>query len=184
MDLKTIIEAEKVHLETKETYNTIHLYCVNEKFFRAFNFSAWLGSVFMPLLQPTKNNVKYETDIDQTIAYIGFPTTSLSKFTPKETLTDFPAPDHVVLTLKTELITQTFIAEAKENYKNWKNSIQIKKKVSSSKTLKHFLESNDINTIIDEILKYPTESSTLIENTIFLAEIKKKILQIEKNNQI
>ena len=74
--LTEILQQEKQRT-ADETLRQIHLY-PEGGFYRAYEWSAWLCLRYVRQLKPTKRMVK---SVNAPMVFVGFPQTSLSKFT-------------------------------------------------------------------------------------------------------
>lgn len=77
--LKDILEAEKLRTDMAQCLR-INLF-KEGTFYRAYEWSAWLCVRYVQEFKPTHRLLK---DSDDSIVFIGFPVTSLQKYTPEK----------------------------------------------------------------------------------------------------
>lgn len=149
-------------------------------FWRAYDWSAWLLVKFFPSLKITKRQYK---NIDDTTVFVGFPITSLQKFTPEGASVQAIDDKTVAVTLPENLFPEDAdIAALQEDYKNWKQGVPAsdnsKKEYDGEKSV--VVEGHPIRLtdIMRKIMKFPIEQKSFIECTNFLIEVKKDLIEI------
>ena len=86
--LKEILEREKER-GFLEQCGKMHLFREGT-FYRAYEWSAWLCCRYINEFKPTKRELKSE--VGETIVYVGFPITSLSRYVPENAKPLFREP--------------------------------------------------------------------------------------------
>ena len=167
-----------------EDYSVIHLFA-DGSFYRAYDFSAWLCVKFINNFKPTRRAYK---NLNADAVYIGFPLTSLEKWTPlsakvnqlENKSVEFVLPED---TLPSPLNVDILI----EEYSQWKSSIPLSepKQETETKTSveKHAGSGNHQKhlgamSLLMQVLQFPVESKTPLESQQFLLDVKKDILQL------
>ncbi len=79
---KELIENERQHVQAGQTRD-VHLH-KEGTFLRAYDWSAWLCCRYLHDFKVNKRQFK---GIDEPVTYIGFPETSLQKWTPEGAVT-------------------------------------------------------------------------------------------------
>ena len=174
--LKEIIEKEQVRNTSAECY-TIHLFREGT-FYRAYEWSAWLSVRYYTDLKVTHRFVKSGEDI----VFIGFPLTSLERYTPQGAAV-MPVDDKLIdITLSaSDIPTNVSLASMHSDFANWKQSQPL---TEASKKAKEEVERQERNApprltnIMLSILAYPVERHTPMECMSFLSDIKRQISEI------
>ena len=176
--IKDILEAESRH-ETLEQCRTIKMF-QEGTFYRAYEWSAWLCVRYIHEFKATKRQFKNE---GASMVFVGFPVTSLQKFTPENAEVHHNNDGGMIMILpETVFPTETNIQSLQEEFQNWKQSVPLtenaKKEMEQEKysvTGSHPLRITDI---LHQILSYPIEQKSPLDCMSFLAEIKKGIAEI------
>lgn len=170
-----ILEREKRHFEEEDGYRKIYLF-KQGKFLRAYNYSAFLLDRHSPSDIKT-SNVQSKTGKK---IFSGFPEGSIEKFigiegstrevqnsgSPEETIT-VTLPDSVLGSNETP-------ASLLSKYDRWADNVP----VSQKKKPKPELPPNDILSVVKEIVRYPVEQKSLIENTDFLINVRQRLIKL------
>ena len=186
MELKEIIEKE--NHRTEEDLHTIFFHKSGD-WWRAYEWSAYLCSIFPKVGDDTKTLTslhKIENSLDY--VFVGLQLVSFDKYFPsvhKENVINIE--DGILkidasLFLKEHNLPQEYLTE----FKKWKDGITVKKEKrpkGDKKTLFHEYDGKiiphpSLMGIIQEILYYPIENKTPLDNTVFLTEIKGKFLNL------
>ena len=175
-----------------EKWNVIHLFKTGG-FYSAYEWSAWLTSVIayndeVRKQQKDRNPLavtRYELkDSGETFCRIGFPMKSVEKFIPNRN--DFEAEDdkHLIITIElptpkdgTE-ITYERLGDA---FTKWKESFEIKakKEQKNEESKAHPVPvTTQSNGIISQILAYPLDQRTALDNIQFISSLKQQISSI------
>lgn len=151
MDLK-----EKLKLD-KEAVARAMAFFVDGTFYAAYERSAFLATRLLP---PLKVSCRFRKAVNQSVAQVGFPAASLSKFAP-----DFRIEQREGMLL---LLLPPDINFSEDDFLIWKQSLPVSQQSDGPRP-----SSKSQSAIIERILTYPLESRTPIEAMLFLAEIKK-----------
>ena len=179
--LKEILDAESQR-GTLEQCRLIRLY-PEGTFLRAYEWSAWLCFRYVQEFKATKRRFKSE---DVAVVFIGFPVTSLERYTPEgaEVTT---AGDKSVEMLLPERVLQdvTDVSRLGADFENWKDSVPL---TESSKRDARADAAGPAGTctwrpgrltdIMHRILAYPVEQKSPLESMQFLADVKRSIAEI------
>jgi len=176
-ELKEIIDKEKLR-EDKQQFLTVHLY-QDGNFYRAYDWSAWLCVNYIKSDMKVTHRKTKTTDID--FCFVGFPMTSIDKYTPEGARTERTSEKSLDILLEEDLIDDSVSYETLlDAVEKWKNGMPIampsdKKKNKDQTTADYPPEINDV---LREILAYPIESRTPIDNIIFISKLKEVITNI------
>ena len=113
---KELIEKEKDLVEAGQVRD-MHLHREGT-FIRAYDWSAWLACKYLHDFKVNKRTFK---GIDEPVAYIGFPETSLEKWIPEGAVQRLEDEKYLVITLPELMITDTYETMAAA-YNEWKNA--------------------------------------------------------------
>ena len=176
---KELIEQEHHLVQTGQTRD-IHLHREGT-FLRAYDWSAWLCCH----LHDFKVNKRQFKGIDEPVAYIGFPETSLMKWMPEGAEQRVEDDKHLVLTLPEVMVADgpDVLAAA---YEEWKKSIPLtesqpglrkrgggKDVVEDDGNLSS--QSATLTGVMQRILAFPIESRSPLESMTFLADVKRQL---------
>ena len=198
--LSEILTTERDRQE-KEKWNVIHLFKMGG-FYSAYEWSAWLVDVITyndevrkqyKDRQPLVVSRYKIAQTEETFCKVGFPFKSIEKYIP--TRTDFNAEDnkHIVITI--DLPTPKDGSEVtyerlQEAVTKWKDDQPIKEKTKKDKADPKAAATQPAtqpaaaiaapagNGLISQILAYPLDQRTAIENIEFISMLKKQIATI------
>ena len=156
--------------DSSDLQRSIHLF-LDGKFYRAYEWSAWLCCSYINKFQVTHRQVK---SVDTDILFIGFPITSLQKFTPIGSVMESIDEKHVVMLLPETLVKN--IENIKVDFDNWRKTIPIappKGNDMSQSLSDHPVKLTDI---MKKMLDYRVEQHTPIECMLFIADIQKQLI--------
>ena len=151
-------------------------------FLRAYDWSAWLCCRYLHDFKVNKRQFK---DIDEPVAYIGFPDTSLAKWLPEGAEQRMEGEKHLVLTLP-----EVMVSDPPENladaYTEWKEAIPLTESNSGMRKNGGGKDTNlgeamagaapaTLTTIMQRILAFPIESKSPLESMTFLADVKRQL---------
>lgn len=187
-----------------EKWNVIHLFKTGT-FYSAYEWSAWLTAVISfndevrmqtrerQPLAVTRNTIASADG--ETFCKVGFPIRSVDKFIPNRT--DFTPIDDSHLTITIELPQPTDGSEVtyerlSEAFEKWKESQPIKKPKDKDETTDAPKPSAAKNTttqpatimtsgqtgLISQIMAYPLDQRTPMENIEFIRSLKQQIASI------
>ena len=176
--IKDILEIESQR-ETIAQCRMINLF-PEGTFYRAYEWSAWLCMRYIQQFKPTKRQFKNE---EVSLVFVGFPTTSLQKFTPEGAEVSIGEDKSVRIVLaETVFNADTEVKSLHEDYENWKQSVPLsesgKKEIEAEKYGKVGGSPVRLTDIMHKVLAYPIEQKSPMECMAFLAEIKKGIAEI------
>ena len=186
--------SEIISIETQRedlaAMQKIHLW-KEGSFFRAYNWSAWLivnycyteeirnKQVDRKPLSVTKRRFK---NGDSTYCQIGFPVSSLKKFMPSVSLFNPVDDNHTEATLDLqEAWADQTIDTLKASYKAWEDSLEIEDKPQKTNDRETDVSSSSplrIMQIVSQILSYPIERKSPIENTEFISRLKQQLAAV------
>lgn len=118
---------------------------------------------------------------EQSTIFVGFPTTSLPKFTPEGSHVHEIEGGSIVLSLPAEMILSSMDESGmSDSFEQWKLSIPItenqpKKQEEKSSSV---AGTNTITSIMQKIIAYPVESKSPIETMLFLSDVKNSSVYI------
>ena len=187
-----------------EKWNVIHLFKTGT-FYSAYEWSAWLTAVISfndevrmqtrerQPLSVTRNTIASADG--ETFCKVGFPIRSVDKFIPNRT--DFTPIDDSHLTITIELPQPTDGSEVtyerlSEAFEKWKESQPIKKPKDKDETTDAPKPAATKNTttqhatimtsgqsgLISQIMAYPLDQRTPMENIEFISSLKQQIASI------
>ena len=182
-----ILEAEKKR-GTPDQDRVIYLWS-DGSFYHAYNFSAWLCVRYIHEFKATRRVFKNSSKME--IVLIGFPKTSLEKFSPMDAKCEPFGEKNMILTLPPSMVRPAEGSTLEQEYKNWKTTIPIteskesqaassggdsanaplSKKIASSAPM-------SMTGIMKQILEFPVESRSPIECMVFLSDIKGRLSSI------
>lgn len=183
--------------QDKEKWNIIHLFKTGG-FYSAYEWSAWLTAVIAYNDEVRKQHKDRQPlavsrygmkGSDDTFCRVGFPMKSVDKFIP--TRIDFKAEDDKHLIITIELPTPTDGPEVTfermdEAFMKWKESFDVKpqnkykadKDEEITANNNREIEQTGKGGIISQILAYPLDQRTAIENIEFISSLKQQIARI------
>lgn len=165
-----ILDKEQKHLEEPDGYRTIHLY-KQGKFLRAYNYSAFLLNRKSPAeIKATKAQMKQGMKI-----FAGFPEESADKFLAIEGIQKIAdAEGNVSVILPETILEKDETAEnLRTDSENWMKCIQ-----SPTKEPRIESPTGTVLSVVTEIIHYPVEQKTLMENNAFLMNIRQKLIKL------
>lgn len=180
MTLKEIID-----IETRKNIEDLYkIHFINEGgWWRAYEWSALLCRNFPNGLEnKDKLNITHrKTDkIDDGIILVGLQLQSFSKYFPK---LDIPTIENgrIDIDVKDYFSQETFtIDNYKQHLTELKNSIPYKtdKEKSSVAKTENSVSDATIKSIMQEVIAYPLENKTLIDNTLFIRYLKDNLVKL------
>lgn len=175
--LKAILEKESQR-DTPDQYATIHLF-KEGNFFRAYEWSAWLCVRYFPDLKVTHRAMKSGDDI----AFVGFPPTSIERFTPQGATVAEMGEGLVDILLPEEAFPpQADAGQLAALFSDWKRSQPLteasKKRQEAEKAISERNAHPRLTDIMLRILAYPVEQHSPMECMAFLSEVKQQVSEI------
>ncbi len=175
--LKDIFEKERDR-NAADKLAVIHLFREGT-FYRAYEWSAWLMVRYYTEMKVTHRVMKSGEDV----VFVGFPMTSLDRFTPEGALV---APDGESC-LDVTLPATAFPPDAdtgsqQSDFANWKQSqplTEASKKTVTEERLKVERSAHPrLTDVMREIVSYPIEQHSPMECMAFLCQLKRQIADI------
>lgn len=180
MKLTEILETERERATLKQCC-VVHL--VQEGlFYRAYEWSAWLSFRYIKQFKATHRRV--QKNAQDTMVFVGFPTSSLEKYTPEGASVQRLDDNRVQIVLPETVFEPQSTAETlADDFENWKQSVPLtensKKQIEAEK---FGIAASDkplrLTDIMHTILSYPIEQRSPLESMAFLADVKQQISKI------
>lgn len=177
---KELIEEESQRVAAG-TLNEINLHREGT-FLRAYNWSAWLACRY---LHDFKVNKRAFKGIDEPVAYIGFPETSVGKWTPEGAEQVVENEKHLLLRLPEVMLPETS-AEMNAAYRDWLEGLPLTESRSDSHKSPSVSRMSDgeekpsltLTSIMQRILAFPIESRSPLDSMTFLADVKRQLAML------
>ncbi len=175
--LKEILEKEKERISLEQC-SVIHLFREGT-FYRAYDWSAWLSVKYFKELKITHRLLKGGEDV----AFVGFPVTSIERYTPEGASVKTLENNNVDIVLQTSVFPPEAEVQALQNdFGNWKRNQPLteasKKKAEEEKSRAERNAHPRLTDIMLDILSYPIEQHSPMECMFFLSETKQQISEI------
>ncbi|MGM9621429.1 MAG: hypothetical protein ACI3X4_08260 [Bacteroidaceae bacterium] len=176
--IKDIMEIERGRHNPGE-YGKIHIF-QEGSFYRAYQFSAWLCTMYMKDFKVTHRQMK---GIDESVCFVGFPVTSLEKWVPEGAKTEQIAEKHQCIVLSIPVRDEDG-SQMMQQYEEWKSSLPLteakEKDMAKTENKSNHSEPNRLTlfSIAQQVLAYQIESKSPIECMLFLSEIKSNLAKI------
>lgn len=181
---------EAINKEKRETVDDlfkIHLYLESD-WWRAYEWSAYLCNIFPNnldannKLKPTHKDSK---NLENGIILVGLKQGSFTKYLPNVT-PSIVDTKHMVIDVSEQIKDEDITLDSyKDKLTEWKKSVPIKqqsekeKQVTSQTVIvKEQGSKSNIMAIMQEVLAYPIENKTLIENTMFISHLKSELTKL------
>lgn len=149
---------EKLKID-KEAVARAMVFFADGTFYAAYERSAFLASRLLP---PLKVTCRFRKAVDQTVAQVGFPASSLPKYAG-----DLP------LEQREGMLTLQLPADAtfsEDEFEAWKQALPIAKEGDGPKPM-----AKSQTAVMESILTYPLESRRPMETMLFVADLKKRL---------
>lgn len=175
--LKEILEKEKER-GTLEQCTQVHLFREGT-FYRAYEWSAWLCLRYFTELKVTHRLLKGGEDI----VFVGFPITSLDRYTPKGAAVLPSGDKSIEMTLPSDVFAHDVDGDSlRMSFEDWKQCQPLtevsKKKVEEERVRTERNAHPRLTDIMLRILAYPIEQHSPMECMSFLGDIKQQISEI------
>jgi len=149
-------------------------------FYRAYEWSAWLCVRYIQQFKTTKRLLKNE---DTSIVFVGFPVTSLPKYTLEGADVSFGDDKSVCMALPVTVFKDTTDTQQLVNeFENWKQSVPFtdnsKKEIELDKNGGVASHPVRLTDVLHKIMAYPIERKSPLESMSFWAEIKQDISEL------
>lgn len=188
MKLTPALEYEKLRQDA-ESWNKIFLH-KDGKFFRAYEWSAWLIKMFVCTeeLQKERGDVKllaanrYVTKKGEYVS-VGFPLESLSKYMPTFGDVDFENinGDYAEFTVDMGDTAGMTYEELLASFEEWKHSLPEKDTKHNTRTVAGGITQGikddrpGMFQILSQVMSYPLESKTPSDNAEFISMLKRQL---------
>ena len=172
--IKEILEFESDRNEL-EMQHVIHLF-QEGSFYRAYEWSAWLMCRYLHEFKVTHRRMK---GVEQSVALIGFPVTSLSKWVTADIVRHDVSDKHITFTLPEDVFGD--LAEGvnpDDVFNDWKSSHPIVEKASRRPSDADSPQVMSLSMIAQRIMTFPIEAKSPLECYQFLSEIKQQIAKL------
>lgn len=170
-----ILSIEKERSDV-DAIRTIHLF-QEGSFYRAYEWSAWLCHRYIYQFKVTHKHLK---NIEESVLFIGFPVSSIEKYTPKDAIVNKVDEKELVIQLLIDDGMSIDIMQT--DYQMWKSSIPIQtsqnaeyKSPAKVKPLIAESQQMSITGIMQQILAFPLENRTPMQCMTFIAETKQQL---------
>lgn len=175
--------------DSEDDLYKIHLFLEND-WWRAYEWSAYLCHKFpnnLKEIDRLKVTRKKSSLLSDGITLVGFKEVSFEKYLPSVELPK-NHNGHVILDVRKYFNLDNVTIDTVQNILlEWKNLMPLKTKESKKKQIANIETEitanaeisnikNDIPLIFKEILNYPLENKTLLDNIIFIRHLKNEIL--------
>ncbi len=179
--LKDVFEIE-LNRDNPHTFGVIHLF-PEGTFYRAYEWSAWLCCRYLNQFKATRREQKSVVTPDGTVVFIGFPMTSLSKYTPEGAQMTINDDKSVTITLSSDSVKGLDDAESlAKAFTDWKSSVPMAapRKESLKEEMKNMpdMQPHRMSDIMLRIIAFPIEQKTPMECMNFIAEIKQQLASL------
>lgn len=179
MSLTKEIAEQENHRTTADRME-LHLW-KEGSFMRAYDWSAFLACRYLHEFKVTKRTFK---GIDQSVAFIGFPETSLQKWLPEGAEQRVEGEKHLVVRLPDMMITDV-LDVLSTAYAEWKEAIPLtesnpglRKRGGKELGLGDEVLPDSpatLTAIMQRVLAWPIESKSPLESMAFLADVKHQL---------
>jgi len=175
--LKEILEKESQR-DSLEQCAVIQLF-KEGTFYRAYEWSAWLSVRYYSELKVTHRLLKS----GENIVFVGFPLTSLERYTPANSIVKSCDEACVNVVLPSTVFPPDAAVESlQSSFANWKQAQPLteasKKKQIEEKTIADRSAHPRLTDVMLRILSYPVEQHSPMECMAFLSDVKQQISNI------
>lgn len=186
--IQDILDIERQRTEP-ETWNVIHLF-KEGGFYRAYEWSAWLIVTIAYSdeirkesqdRKPLNVTHKHLRGSDDTFLFVGFPLKSADKFIPNRLSFDNVSDSQIDMTITLpDGIAEVGYDKLAETFELWKQDqpIQEPKTKPEERADEHHRPSHTLTGIMSQILAYPLEQRTPMENTNFISQLKQQLAEL------
>ena len=155
----------------------IHLF-QEGSFYRAYEWSAWLMCRYLHGFKVTHRRMK---GVEQSVALIGFPVTSLSKWVTDDIERHDVSDKHITFTLAGEVFADLGgMDNALDVFDSWKAEQPIVEKAARRQPETYSTQPSalSLSMIAQRILSFPVEAKSPLECSQFLSDIKQQIAKL------
>lgn len=178
-----ILQIEKKRSDAKD-WNVIHLF-KEGNFYRAYEWSAWLIATVAysdearketPDRKPLTVSRKKIKSGDGDYTFVGFPLKSIEKFIPHHTafipVNDSQIDVSIELPATKDELSAVVLEQA---FSSWKQQFPISEDSAKKEGGHQAGSARGLTAIMSQILSYPLESKTPMDNTAFISAMKKQL---------
>ena len=181
--ISEILEVEKQR-EDAAAWNVIHLF-KEGGFYRAYEWSAWLMVSVAYSDEVRKENTdrkplsvsrKKTRSGDGDFAFVGFPLKSMEKFIPYHTGFVPVSDSQIDVTVELPpMDMEMSYGNLKEAFEAWKESLPVSEDKPKRDGADTARSPRSLTGIMQQVLSYPLESKTPLENIAFIGELKREL---------
>ena len=181
--IKEIIEAESKEL-TDGHRDILHLHREGS-FYRAYEWSAFLACRY---LHEFKVNKRVFKGVEQPVAFIGFPETSINKWMPEGAEQIVIEEKYLAVRLPDVLFGDDTPEVMDADFAEWKDAIPLTESQAKGEKKTKSLAGSEVGggrdtvitltSVMQRILAYPIESKSPLESMAFLAEVKRQLADL------
>lgn len=175
--MATIKEAVEIEYQRKSA-GEIHLFREGT-FWRAYEMSAWLCIRCLHEFKATKRQMK---DVQQPVVFVGFPASSFEKWVPNDMERQDVDEKHIVVMAGAAQLPSMEPSELTDMFEIWKDNVELsptpkskEKMKSSDGPFRPVATPHSLSEVMKQILAYPLESKSPVDNMLFLAELKSQL---------
>ena len=177
--IKEIIEAESKELFDGQR-DVLHLHREGS-FYRAYEWSAFLACRYLHEFKVTKRVFK---GLEQPVAFIGFPETSVNKWMPEGAVQTNVDEKHLSIHLPEHLFAGDTSEVLDASFVKWKDAVPLSETQAKGEKKMMIQPGNGfgdgqggvtLTSIMQRILAYPIESKSPLESMAFLADVKRQL---------
>ncbi len=157
--------------ETADARRQIHLFA-DGKFYRAYEWSAWLCCSYINKFKVTKRMIQA---VDAPMLFIGFPQTSISKFTPEGTTTTQVEEGHLLLSLPETMIKSSNTMS--DDFSKWKASAPLSEPKDKPQPV---LADRPVSLtgVLKRLLEYNVLEHSPMECMQFVSDMQRKLAEV------
>lgn len=180
-------QQEIISAEQRDSANLyeLHLYADGD-WWRAYEWSAYMCHNYASHLKENERlsiTHRHLKDTENGIIYVGLKLTSFDKYLPNvkgtEKLKQIDAK-HIVIDVREIFQSEINIENYSEIFTSWKNNVPYKdeqsKQAMTNKTVA--TDTATLKSVMQQILAYPLERKTMVENTMFISLLKEELVKI------
>lgn len=175
--MATIKDAVEIENQ-RASADVIHLFREGT-FWRAYEMSAWLCVRCLHEFKATKRQMK---DVAQPVVFVGFPASSFDKWVPDNLERQVVDDKHVVVMVGADRLPSTEPEELADMFAIWKDNVELspaskpkEKMKQPGDTSRPAATAHSLTEVMKQILAYPLESKSPVDNMLFLAELKSQL---------
>lgn len=174
------METERSRPDAADWWN-IHLF-QEGTFYRAYEVSAWLCHLHISQFKVTHRHMR---GIDQSVAFVGFPVSSLEKRKPEGAVLEMVEDKHVVVRLAPPAELPQ-VEDMDGDFAVWKSQQPLTESKDDGVPAKEARREApnarpsqkggpSLFGVAQQLMAYPVESHSLIECMLFMAELKRQL---------